>query len=314
MAFKILSTSPTFGHYAVEPVKYLEQHGCQVELSPQGKKLTEEDLIGLVREIDAIIVGFDKMTQRVIGAGRRLKVIAKHGAGTDNIDTEAAARQGVSVISAPGANSDAVADLTLGLMLALARDLVKTDRSVREGNWPRVVGVQLGGKVLGIVGLGQVGRKVAARAAGFGMKIVAHDAAPDEAFAGRAGITYLPLDQLLSESDFVSLNVSLNAATNRLIGRSQLDLMKKDAFLINVSRGEVVDEEALYEYLKEKKIKAAALDVFAAEPLKDSRFAALDNVILSPHMGGYTYDALKDTGMICARGIIEVLAKAGSDS
>jgi len=307
MTFQVLSTSPTFGYYASEPVDYLRNHGCELELVPQGKKLSEEELIKNVKECSAMIVGVENITEPVIQASTKLRIIAKHGAGVDNIDVEAASSRGIVVINAPGANSNAVADLTIGLFLSLARSIPFADRSVKEGGWPRIVGIQLNGKVLGIIGLGQVGKLVAKRASGFDMKVLAYDVVKDEVFAQKWGITYLSLDELLAESDFISIHVPLSPSTRRLIGEEELKLMKKEAFLLNISRGTIIDEEALYQVLKEGKIRAAALDVFSNEPPRESPLLKLDNVILTPHMGGYTFEALRETGMICARGIVDVL-------
>lgn len=309
MTFKVLSTSPTFGYYVSEPVEYLEKHGCEVELVPQNKKMSEKELIEAAKEYDALIVGVEKISRSVIQDSERLKVIAKHGAGVDNIDLEAASGKGVAVINAPGANSDAVADLTIGLFISLARSIPFADRSVKEGRWPRVVGAQLNEKTLGIIGLGKIGKKVAKRALGFGMKVVAYDIAEDEALSRECGIIYLTLDKLLAESDFVSIHIPLNAATRRLVGDRELRLMKKEAFLVNISRGDIVDEDALCRVLKEGVIRAAALDVFTNEPPKESPLLTMDHVILTPHMAGYTFEALKDTGMICARGIVDILEK-----
>ena len=306
MTFKVISTSPTFGYYVSEPVGYLKNHDCEVELVPQGKKLSEEELVESIRECDALIAGVEKITGPVIQASEKLKIIAKHGAGVDNIDVKTASSRGIVVINAPGANSDAVADLTIGLFLSMARSIPFADRSVREGKWPRVVGVQLNGKVLGIIGLGQVGKKVAKRASGFDMKVLAYDVFKDEAFAQKWGITYLPLDELLAQSDFISIHIPLSPTTRRLISERELGLMKKEAFLLNISRGDIVDEEALYQVLKEGRIRGAALDVFFNEPPRESPLLKLDNVILTPHMGGYTLEALIETGMICVRGIVDV--------
>ncbi|MAG14679.1 MAG: hydroxyacid dehydrogenase [Dehalococcoidales bacterium] len=307
MTYKILSTSPSFGYYAPEPVEYLKNHGCEVELVPQGKKLSEEEIIEKAREADALIVGVEKISELVIEASKNLKIIAKHGAGVDNIDVEATSGRGIAVINAAGANSDAVADLTIGLFLSLARSIPFADRSIREGSWPRVVGTQFNEKILGIIGLGQIGKKVVKRASCFDIKILAFDIMKDKAFAQKWGINYLSLDELLTESDFVSIHIPLGPSTHRLIGEKELRLMKKGAFLVNISRGDIVDEEALYRALQEGVIGGAALDVFADEPLRESLLFRLDNVILTPHMGGYTYEALKETGMICARGIIDAL-------
>ncbi|MFC2025096.1 phosphoglycerate dehydrogenase [Chloroflexota bacterium] len=307
MIFKVLSTSPTFGYYVSEPLEYLKKHGCEVELVPQGEKLSEEELIESVKECSALIVGVEKITEPVIQASGKLKIIAKHGAGVDNIDIKVAASRGIVVINASGANSEAVADLTIGLFLSLARSIPFADHSVKEGKWPRIVGVPLNGKVLGIIGLGQIGKKVVKRASGFDMKVLVYDVLKDEAFAQKWGITYLSLDELLAESDFLSIHVPLSPSTRRLIGERELRLMKKEAFLLNISRGDIVDEEALYQVLKEGRIKGAALDVFSNEPPRESPLLKLDNVILTPHMGGYTFEALRETGMICARGIVNVL-------
>jgi len=307
MRFKIVSTSPTFGFYVKEPVDYLEQNGCEVELIPQGKKLTEDELVACAGGSDAMIVGVEKITRRVLTGGNRLKVIAKHGAGVDNIDMNAATERKIVVTSAPGANSDAVADLTFGLFLSLARKIPFADRSVKAGGWPRIVGTQFNGKTLGIVGSGQIGKKVAKRATGFDLKVLIYDVVKDHEFAARHGVQYLPLDEVLSQSDFVSIHVPLMEATRNMIGERELGLMKKEAFLVNIARGGVVDEKALFDALKEQRIRGAALDVFSQEPAKGNPLLELENVIATPHMGMYTSEALNVTGMICVRNIVAVL-------
>jgi len=307
MSFKFVSTSPTFGYYALEPVEYLKQNGCEVELIPQGKKLSEEELVDCAARSDAMVVGIEKITVRVIQAGKKLKVIAKHGAGVDNIDMAAATEHKIVVTSAPGANSDAVADMTVGLFLALARSLPFADRSVKGGGWPRMAGTQMNNKTLGIIGVGQIGKKVARRAAGFDMKILVYDVIKDEEFAAQYGATYLPLEDVIQSSDFMSIHVPLTATTRNLIGAREFGLMKKGAYLVNIARGGVVDEAALYAALKENKIGGAALDVFVQEPPAGSPLLSLDNFIATPHMGGYTLEALNDTGMTCVRNIMDVL-------
>jgi D-3-phosphoglycerate dehydrogenase / 2-oxoglutarate reductase len=169
------------------------------------------------------------------------------------------------------------------------------------------VGTQMNGKVLGIVGLGQIGKKVARRATGFDMKVLTYDVVKDEAFAKQWGITYLPLEDLLKQADFISIHIPLNASTRGLIGEKEMVLMKKNSFLVNVSRGGIVDEEVLYRALKEKRIGGAALDVFTREPPGESPLLKLDHFISTPHMAGYTQEALIETGMICAKAIVDVL-------
>jgi len=307
MDFKVFSTSPTFGYYALEPLEYLAKHGCQIELVPQGKKMSEEELIQSVGQYDAMIVGLDKITKSIIEASKKMKVMTKHGVGVDNIDVEAASKANIVVTNAPSTNSDAVADLTVGLFVSLARNIPFADRSVKEGGWPRIVGTQINGKVLGIIGLGQIGKRVAKRMSGFDMRILAHDIVKDEAFAKKWGVTYTSLDELLTESDFISIHVTLDASTRRMIGERELGLMKKTAFLVNIARGDIVDEEALYRALKDGKIRAAALDAFSHEPPTGSPLLNLDNVISTPHMGAYTYEALREMGMVCVRDIVATL-------
>lgn len=306
MLFKVFSTSPTFGYYALEPLEYLKNHHCEVQLMPQGKRMNEEELIQSVGEWDGIIVGMEKITRRIIEASRKLRIIAMHGAGVDRIDIEAASERGIAVINAPGANSDAVADLAFGLFLSLARNIPHADRSVKGGEWPRLVGVLLNRKTLGIVGLGEIGKKVARRALGFDMRVLAYDIVKDEAFAQRWGVKYLSFEEVLAKSDFLSLHVPLSASTRRLIGEKELGLMKREAFLINISRGDIVDEEALEQALRARIIKGAALDVFSNEPPVGSPLLSLNNVVVTPHMGGYTYEALREIGMICARAIVDI--------
>lgn len=307
MSFKLVSTSPSFGYYAMEPVEYLKQHGCEVELVPQGKKLSEDDLVACAAGSDAMVVGVEKITGRVIQAGKKLKVIAKHGAGVDNIDMDTATKNGIVVTSAPGANSDAVADMTMGLFLALARKIPYADRSVKGGEWPRIVGTGVNQKTLGIIGVGQIGKKVAKRAQGFDMKVLVYDVVKDDAFARTVGAAYVSLDEIFTKADFISIHVPLIEATRNMIGVREFGLMKKGTFLVNVARGGVVDENALFDALNENKIAGAACDVFTKEPAKGNPLLTLENVIATPHMGMYTRESLVDTGMICVRNIREVL-------
>jgi len=307
MTFKIVSTSPSFGFYVQEPVDYLKAHGCEVELIPQGKKLSEAELLECASEVDAMIVAFENISERVIQTATNLKVVAKHGAGVDNIDMAAATKRGIVVTSAPGANSDAVADLTIGLFLALARQIPFADSSVKAGEWPRIIGSGFNNKTLGIVGTGQIGKKVARRAAGFDMEVLVYDVFEDTDFSTDTGATYLPLEEVLSKSDFISIHVPLTDKTRHLIGARELGLMKKSAYLVNVARGGIVDEDALLEVLNQKQICGAASDVFLQEPAKGNPLLEVENLIATPHMGMYTREALIDTGMICVRNIVDTL-------
>lgn len=237
MGYKVLSSSPSYGFYVSEPTEYLENHGFEVELVPQGTKLTEKDLIAIGSRYDALITGFDNLNKTVINSFDRIKVLAKHGAGIDNIDLKTATEKGIGVVSAPGTNADAVADLTMGLILSMARDIPRADRLVKAEEWPRVIGHQVSEKTVGILGLGLIGKKVAARAAGFGMNILAFDVMRDEEFAKKMNLSYLPIDDILKQADYITIHVPLNATTRNLISKKELESVKQGAFLVNISRG-----------------------------------------------------------------------------
>jgi len=265
---------------------------------------------------DAVVVrSATRVTKEVIDAGKQLKVIARAGAGVDNIDVEAAEAKGIKVISSPEATTVAVAELTLGLMLSLARQIPHADASMKQGKWEKagLLGSELRGKTLGIIGTGRIGRAVGYKAKAFLMGLLAHDIAPSEEFAERTGCKYVDLNTLLRESDFVTLHVVLTPKTRHMIGERELKLMKPTAFLINASRGEVVDEGALIEALKEGRIAGAALDVYEREPLPaDSPLLKLKNVILLPHIGASTVEAQREAGIIIAQKLKEELGLSGA--
>jgi D-3-phosphoglycerate dehydrogenase len=265
--------------------------------------------------VEGVIVGHDVIgAQAISRASPRLKVVVKQGGGTDNIDIEAATRHEVLVANAAGANSDAVADLTWALMLAVARRLVYAHNLVMSGGWERVFGRELYLKRLGIVGFGDIGQKVAARAVGFSMQLAYYDVIAYPEAEQELNAHCMEFDELLGWADFVTVHVPLNAATRGLIGRRELVLMKNTAYLINISRGGVVDEEALYDALKAGEIAGAGLDVFADEPLHDLRLARLENVVATPHMGAYTDAAVERVSLSVAHTVREVLKGQLPDS
>lgn len=304
---KVLITSPTFGIFVKEPLKLLEEEGCELTRLPPEEKATEELIAHHAREAHAVIVGVEPIGERVFDAARKLKVVSKHGVGVDNVNLEEATRRRVVVANAPGTNNEAVADFTFALMLSISRRIPYLDRTTKHGEWKRVVGSELWAKCLGVVGLGAIGRRVARRAKGFEMKVVAHDIVEDRDYASREGIQYLPLEELLGEADYVSLHLPLTEATRGLIGERELRLMKPTSFLISTCRGGVVDEGALYRALKEGWIGGAASDVFLEEPPEGSPLLELDNFIATPHGAGYTQEALRAMGMVCAENVLRVL-------
>ena len=249
--------------------------------------------VAALREADALIVRSQvKVDAALIAAGPKLRIIGRAGVGIDNIDASAAERAGILVVNAPDGNTIAAAEHTFALLLALARHVAKGDRSVRDGAWARaeLKGFELRGRRLGIVGLGRIGRAVAARAAAFGMVLLGADPAVSPQDAASAGVRLLSLDQLLQESDVVTLHTPAVGATP-LIGAAELAKMQPHAVLINVARGSLVDERALAAALTSGGIAGAAIDVFATEPPKDSPLLTAPNTVFTPHLGAQTSDA-----------------------
>lgn len=266
------------------------------------------DLAQLLTDADAAIVGTERVDAGVLAAASRLKVVVKAGAGVDNIDLAAASAAGIRVGSVPGANADAVADYTVALMLAAARRVCEVDRSVRQGEWSRFVGFDLFGATVGVVGLGHVGRAVCQRLSGFSPVLLGMDLVVDEEWARGAHVHVSSLDEIFKSCDFISLHLPLTTETNGLIGRSAIARMKPQVILVNTARGALVDPAALYEALVEGRIAGAALDVFESEPLRDDRFRALDNVVLSSHNASYSNDSLSRTVLGAVRQVEEVLS------
>ncbi len=275
------------------------------------KGLAEADLCARVADVDALVVRSEtKVTARVLAAGKRLQVVGRAGVGVDNIDVEAATRCGVYVVNAPTGNIVAAAEHALAILLALLRNVPAADRSVRAGEWKRgtFIGRELRGKTLGIVGLGRVGFEVAKRAAAFEARILAHDPYATEAKAAQVGARLVALDELLAESDVVSVHAVLTAGTRGMIGEAALRRMKPGAILVNAARGEIVDEAAVAKALADGRLGGAALDVFATEPPESSPLLAAPRTVLTPHIAGSTAEAQVNVAVDVARQVLAVLA------
>jgi D-3-phosphoglycerate dehydrogenase len=259
---------------------------------------------------DALIVrSAVQADAKLLEHAKKLRVIGRAGVGVDNIDLDAATHKGIAVMNTPGANAVAVAEHTLGMMLAMARHLCRADALMHAGKWEKksLQGTELRGKTLGIVGLGRVGMEVARRARAFGMEIVGHDPFVSLAVAKEQAIRMTTLDELYAAADYITLHVGLTPQTAGMISESSIAKMKKDVRLVNCARGELVNEADLAHALKEGRVAAAALDVFAEEPLKSSPLLALANVILTPHIGGSTHEAQDAVGVQIAQQVREYL-------
>lgn len=307
MKKRILITARTFGKIAKEPLGVFSRNAYELVWNPHGRPPLEEEYRVLLQGISGVIVGGEKVPTSVMEAAGELRVISVHGVGTDNIDLKVATERGILVCNAPGANTNAVAELALGLMLASARRIPFADREVKSGRWGQCIGIELSGKVIGIVGLGKIGQALARKAKALGMEVVAYDIMLDHDFLKAEEIEAVPLDELLSRSDFVSLNCPLTAQTEDLIDEDRLKKMRKTAHLINVSRGRVVNEQALARALKEGWIAGAATDVYSMEPPAGSPLLSHEGLVTTMHMGAHTYEALAEMGRIAAQNVLDAL-------
>lgn len=305
--WRVLIGSRSFGKAIPDHITCLEEAGCEVIRNTVGRAYRAAELIDILPGMDAIITGTDALTAEVINAAGSLKTIAKHGVGLETIDLEAARARGIVVSATLGAVHDSVADLTLALLLAAARHVVPGHLATKAGSWKGAFGMELRDKTLGIVGLGRIGKAVCERARAFGMRIVAYDPYPDEEFAAAHEVTFLPLEQLLTGSDVVSLHAPAEATGGPLIGPAQLDQMKPSAILINTARGILVDEAALVGALREGRLAGAGLDAFVDEPPVGSPLLELDNVVLSPHVGGRTTDCQRRMGEMAIENCLRAL-------
>ncbi|MBW3623897.1 MAG: hypothetical protein KY468_10870 [Armatimonadetes bacterium] len=306
-SYRVLVASRSFGKNCPEVLDAMREFGCEFLPNDLDRAPTEVELIERIGEADALISGTEPVTARVIAAAPNLKVISKHGVGYENIDLDAAKAGGIPVCVAGGAIADSVADMAMALILSLARQVPQGHASTKAGEWKRFVGPELRGKTFGVVGLGQIGREVCKRAKGFGLHLLASDPYPDHSFASSWGVEVVHLEDLLQRSDFVSLHSPVTPETRGLMGLAQLRRMKPTAYLVNTARGELVDEDALYQALTERWIAGAASDVFVQEPPKNHPLLTLDHFIAMPHSGGQTPEGLRRMGEITAENAMRVL-------
>lgn len=294
----------------VNPIlnKILEENGLKISYEPE---ITPEQIKEKIGDYNIVVVrSRTKLTKEMIDNADNCKIIARVGVGLDNIDLDAAKAKNIRVINAVEGAMNAVAEQVLGLMLSLARNIVRADREIRNGNWLKkeLMGTELKGKYLGIVGLGNIGKRLGRLARSLNMNIIGYDVIPiDEEFSKEVGLMKTDLDTLLQSSDYVSLHVPLLDSTYHLINAEKLSTMKKTACIINTSRGGVVDEAALYDALKNGNLGGAALDVFEKEPATDNQLTTLSNVILTPHIGAQTKEAQSLAANVIAEKIIQIL-------
>ena len=300
---KILITD----HISEEGIRKLREFG-DVEIQVG---VSEEELKARIAGYDALIVrSGTKVTREVIEAGTRLKVIGRAGVGVDNIDVDSATERGIMVVNAPGANTISAAEHTIGMLLSLSRKIPAANQSLKSGEWSRkkYMGVEVNGKVLGVIGLGRVGGEVAKRAKGLGMRVVAYDPFISQDKAGELGVSLMAFSEVLSISDFITIHTPLMKDTYHLIGKDEFEKMKEGVRIINCARGGIIDENALVEAIKSGKVAGAALDVFEQEPPPmDSDLLKLDSVIVTPHLGASTEEAQRAAAIVIADEVIRAL-------
>jgi D-3-phosphoglycerate dehydrogenase len=283
-------------------------HGMTIDFNDTGHTLTEVEMEARIGDVDGLLVGVDPVSRRVVEKAHRLRAVSKYGVGVDNIDQAALEARGIAMMTTPGTNSVSVAELTLGLLLACTRHICFGASSVNEGGWQRRRGVELTGKTLGLIGCGSIGREVAIRAKGLSMSVLVYDPYfSDTEFTNHHAIERADLDALLARSDFVSLHAPLNAETRGIIDTHRIGQMKPNAYIINTSRGELIDEDALYHALEKSAIAGAACDVLSSEPPGNHPLLTLDNFLLTPHIGAITNEAVQRMARAATQNLIAML-------
>lgn len=306
---RILVTPTSFrGEQNREAQQLLNRFSRDIIYNMQGKPLQGPEILSLIDGVDGYIAGLDNITAEVVRQmPDTVKVISRYGAGFDRVDINACRERGIAVTNTPGVNTTAVCELAFGLMLAVARQIPMLHQSVVKGEWPRVTGMELAGKTLGIVGLGAIGKKLAVRAKAFEMQVVAFDPYLDKKFALEHDVQCLDLPALLEQTDVISLHVPLSEKTKHMIGAAEIAHMRDGAYLINTARGGLIDEFAVAEALKSGKLGGIGLDTFESEPPIASPLFALDHVVMTPHTGAHTKEAIAAMGMLAVKNLIDVL-------
>jgi D-3-phosphoglycerate dehydrogenase len=291
-------------------LRVLEEGRCELTYAPT---ITGPELQAQIGAFDGVLVrGRTQVDDAVIRAGRRLRVIGRAGVGLDNIDLQAAERAGIQVLSTPEASTEAVAELVIGLMLAVVRGIPYADRTLKAGQWLKaeLYGSELAGKTLGIVGLGRIGIRVGQLARAFGMRILGHDVIPIRAEVLQELETrVVPLDDLLANSDIVTLHVPGGPETHHLLNAERLARLKRGAILVNASRGAVLDEEALHQALLDGRLSGVGLDVFGREPPPSGGLVSLSSVVCTPHIGAQTHEGQGRAAVTLAQKVVAALAK-----
>ena len=289
-------------------LELLKNFTTDIIYNPYGRPMTEDELLPLLEDCDGFIAGLDAVTEKAISGAKKLKVISRYGAGVDRVDLAAAKEKNIAVTNTPGANAEAVAELAFGMIFNLARRISFLNEKTKAGEWVRSTGTELNGKTIGIFGLGAIGKNLAKYAQGLSMKVMAYDPYLDENYAKENNITVATFDEVIEQADVISLHLPLTPSTRHLIDRTAISKMKQGALLVNTSRGGIIDEDAAYEALVNHRLGGLGLDAFEVEPPTGSPLFALDNVVVTPHTGAHTKEAMDNMAELSVENLINVLS------
>ncbi|RKN81932.1 phosphoglycerate dehydrogenase [Paenibacillus ginsengarvi] len=306
---KVLVTATNYSALCAEAKRLLEEGGCEMIENKVGRPHTFEELVPLVADIDGVIAGVDTWDEPVFKLAPKLKAIARFGVGVDNIDLAKAKEYGVKVTNVPGGNANAVAELTVGLLLSLIRNIPSLHQSARLGYWDRQVGEELAGKTVGLLGFGNIAQMVAKKLRGFDVSVIAYDKYPNTAKAEELGVELVTSDDVLSRGDIVSMHLPSLKETRHMMNDAAFAMMKRGAYFLNTARGALVDEQALYRALESGTIAGAAIDVYESEPVSaDNPLFKLDNIITTPHTAAETAETYRRVGLVTAQALLDVFA------
>jgi D-3-phosphoglycerate dehydrogenase len=306
----VLISTSSFARLSAEPLERLQAADFQYVLNPYGRKLEPDETVELLRDVDGVIAGTERLDRSILNGVSKLKVISRVGTGLDNVDVAAASDLGIRVYNTPNAHVDAVAELALGGMLDVLRSISRADRSVRLNSWDKPMGTLLRGKIIGMIGFGRVARRLVELLRPFDVHVVAVDPLQDPAWSGTHGVTYVSLDELLPAADIVTLHLPYTPDAHHLINRERLGAMKHGAIVINCARGGLIDESALAESLRSAHLQGAFVDTFEREPYSGP-LTDLPNVVLTPHIGGYTAEARSQMEMEAVENLLNFFRQEG---
>ncbi|WP_284645489.1 phosphoglycerate dehydrogenase [Paenibacillus silviterrae] len=306
---KVLVTATNYSILCTEAKELLESHGVQIVENKVGRPHTFDELKELVQDIDGVVAGVDTWNEDVFKLAPRLKAIARFGVGVDNIDLAKAQEYGIKVTNVPAGNANAVAELTVGLILSVMRNIPTLHQSARRGYWDRYVGAELIGKTVGLLGFGNIAQMVAKKLQGFDVRIIAYDKYPNADKVRELGIEMVECDEVLQQSDIVSMHLPSLPETYHMMSGKQFAMMKKSAYFVNTARGALVDEKALHHALHNRIIAGAAIDVYEKEPVSaDNPLFQLGNLVSTPHTAAETFETYHKVGLVTAQALLDVFA------